>query len=56
MGRLKKFKTEQEKVEAQRNWSREYYYRNKVSINKKVMEKYYGLRKGIQPDNTEGKG
>ena len=41
MGRLKKYKTEQEKIEAQRNWAKEYYYRNKEKINKKTMEKYY---------------
>ena len=29
MGRLKKYKTEQEKTDAQRLWSKEYYYRNK---------------------------
>ncbi len=51
MGRLKKYKTEQEKAEAQRTWAKEYYYRNKEKINKKTMEKYYELRKNIQPDN-----
>ena len=35
MGRLKKYKTEQDKVEAQRIWAKEYYYRNKEIINKK---------------------
>ena len=41
MGRLKKYKTEQEKAEAQRAWARKYYHRNKDIINKKTMEKYY---------------
>lgn len=41
MGRLKKYKTEQEKVDAQRFWAKEYYHRNKEKINKKTMEKYY---------------
>lgn len=41
MGRLKKYKTKQEKVEAQKTWANEYYHRNKDSINKKAMEKYY---------------
>jgi len=41
MGRLKKYKTEEEKKEAQRKWVREYYNRNKVILNKKAMEKYY---------------
>ena len=38
MGRLKKYKTEQEKIEAQRDWAKEYYHRNKEVINKKTME------------------
>ena len=54
MGRLKKYKTEQEKVEAQRIWAKEYYHRNKEKINKKAMEKYYGLQKNLQSDNSEG--
>jgi hypothetical protein len=41
VGRLKKYKTEQEKAEAQRTWAKEYYHRNKGAINKKTMEKYY---------------
>lgn len=55
MGRLKKYNTEQEKVEAQRVWAKEYYYRNKETINKKTMEKYYELRKDIQSNNTKSK-
>ena len=55
MGRLKKYKTEQEKLEAQRIWAKEYYYRNKEIINKKTMEKYYELRKNIQSNNRESK-
>lgn len=54
MGRLKKYKTEQEKIEAQRAWAKEYYHRNKKVINKKTMEKYYELRKNIQPNSGEG--
>ena len=53
MGRLKKYKTEQEKIEAQRAWAKEYYHRNKEVINKKTMEKYYELRKNIQPVNRK---
>ena len=53
MGRLKKYKTEQEKIEAQRDWAKEYYHRNKEVINKKTMEKYYELRKNIQSDNKQ---
>ena len=55
MGRLKKYKTEQEKTDAQRLWSKEYYYRNKEKINKKTMEKYYELRKNIQTNSGESK-
>lgn len=51
MGRLKIYLTSQEKLEAQRKWSREYYYRNKDIINKKTMEKYYELRKNLQSNN-----
>jgi squalene cyclase len=53
MGRIKKYKTIEEKLEAQRNWAKEYYYRNKEKINKKTMEKYYELRKNIQSDNKQ---
>jgi len=53
MGRIKKYKTEQEKVEAQRLWAKEYYYRNKEKINKKTMEKYYELQKNIRSINNE---
>ena len=54
MGRLKKYSTEEEKKDAQKKWANEYYYRNKEKINKKAMEKYYGLQKNIQPDNKQG--
>lgn len=55
MGRSKKYKTEQEKTDAQRLWSKEYYYRNKEKINKKTMDKYYELRKNIQTINRSSK-
>jgi len=54
MGRSKKYKTEEEKKEAQKKWANQYYYRNKEQINKRAMYKYYGLQKNIQPDNSEG--
>jgi hypothetical protein len=54
MGRLKKYSTEDEKKEAQKKWASEYYYRNKEKINKKAMEKYYGLQKNLRPDNKQG--
>ena len=53
MGRLKKYKTKQEKIKAQRLWAKEYYHRNKQKINKKTMEKYYELQKNIQSDNRK---
>lgn len=55
MGRLKKYKTAQEKIEAQRLWAKEYYHRNKKTINKKTMEKYYELQKNIRSTNDSRK-
>ena len=34
MGRLKKYKTEEEKKKAQKKWANQYYHRNKEKINK----------------------
>lgn len=51
MGRLKKYNTDEEKKTAQQKWVREYYYRNKESLNKRQMEKYYEkIRNNIQND------
>lgn len=47
MGRLKKYKTEEDRRESQRRWAREYYYRNRETINKKAMEKYYEQKNKI---------
>lgn len=44
MGRKQKYKTNEERKEAQRRWAREYYHRNKDKINKRAMEKYYEKR------------
>lgn len=41
MGRKKKYNTEQDRLVAQREWSRRYYTKNSLSINEKRMEKYY---------------
>ncbi|MBC8428442.1 hypothetical protein H8D04_01020 [bacterium] len=41
MGRIKKHITEDEKKQAQRKWSLDYYHRNKDKINKEKLEKYY---------------
>ena len=51
MGRLKKYKTEDEKKEAQRIWASEYYYRNKDKINKKTMKKYYEKNNSTRRQN-----
>lgn len=44
MGRKKKYHTIEEKKEAQKKWSMNYYNRHKKDINKKRMEKYYEQR------------
>ena len=44
MGRNKKYISEEEKKEAQREWNRKYYEKNKSDINKKQMIKYYEER------------
>jgi len=41
MGRKKKYNTEEEKVQAQREWNKKYYEKNKLHINDKKMEEYY---------------
>lgn len=51
MGRKKKYNTEEERREAQREWNKKYYLKNKEKINAHRMKKYYELRKDTQPDN-----
>ncbi len=41
MGRKKKYKTEEERLEAKRKQWMEYYERNKEKLNAQRMEKYY---------------
>lgn len=41
MGRLKKYKTEEELKEANRQKSKRYYWRNKEKVDKRILEKYY---------------
>jgi len=41
MGRKKKYFTKEEKKEAQKQWVREYYCRNKEKLNTKAKEKYH---------------
>ncbi|HMS90598.1 MAG TPA: hypothetical protein PKC87_00035 [Candidatus Absconditabacterales bacterium] len=40
MGRLKKYLSQEEKIEAQKEWSRSYYWKNKEQIDEKAREKY----------------
>ena len=40
MGRQRKYNTKEEKKEAQRRWSMEYYYRNRVVLQAKARERY----------------
>ena len=37
MGRNRKYNSEEERKEAQRKWSMEYYYRNRVVLQQKVV-------------------
>lgn len=40
MGRLKKYLSEEERVEAQKEWSRSYYWKNKEQVDERAREKY----------------
>ena len=40
MGRQKKYNSEEERKEAQRRWSMEYYYRNRAVLQAKARERY----------------
>jgi hypothetical protein len=44
MGRKRKY-TEEELEEKQKEWSLEYYHRNKKKINKRAMKEYYARKK-----------
>ena len=41
MGRKKKYETNEQRLDADRRWKREWYHRNKDRINKEYMRKYY---------------
>jgi len=41
MGRKRKYNTEEEKIQAQREWNKRYYEKNKSHISDKKMEEYY---------------
>ena len=40
MGRKRKYNTETERMEAQRKWSMDYYYKNRASLQAKARERY----------------
>ena len=40
MGRKRKYTSEQQKKEAQRKWSMEYYQRNRAVLQAKARERY----------------
>ena len=40
MGRQRKYNTKEEKKDAQRRWSMEYYYRNRAILQAKARERY----------------
>ena len=40
MGRQRKYNTKEEKKDAQRRWSMEYYHRNRAVLQAKARERY----------------
>jgi|TARA_R110000851_G_scaffold197164_1_gene348200 hypothetical protein len=40
MGRKRKYISKEERREAQRKWSMEYYHRNRVALQTKARERY----------------
>ena len=40
MGRLRKYSSKEERKEAQKKWSMEYYYRNRATLQAKARERY----------------
>ena len=40
MGRIKKYQTEEERILAQREYSKKYYWANKQAIDEKLKRKY----------------
>ena len=40
MGRKRKYNSEEEKKEAQRKWSMNYYYKNRAVLQAKARERY----------------
>lgn len=48
MGRLKKYRTEEEKKAAQKRWAKEYYWRNKKQIDEKAKQRYRDTNRNLQ--------
>lgn len=40
MGRIKKYLTEDEKIQAQKEWSKKYYWKNKKQEDEKSKQRY----------------
>jgi len=45
MGRRKKYKTEEERVEARKKRQMAYYWRNQEKLKRKNLERYYENKK-----------
>jgi hypothetical protein len=41
MGRIKKYSNKEEKLQAQKRWSKEYYWKNKKQEDAKARERYH---------------
>lgn len=41
MGRIKKYLTEEEKIQAQKEWSKKYYWKNKKQEDEKARQRYH---------------
>ena len=40
MGRIKKYSTKEEKLQAQKEWSKKYYWKNKEQEDEKARQRY----------------
>lgn len=45
MGRIKKYQTKEERILAQREYSKKYYWANKQAIDEKLKQKYHERKK-----------
>ena len=45
MGRLKKYQTEEQRIQKQLEYSKTYYWKNKEKIDEKLREKYRNREK-----------